>query len=149
LGLFRYEGINLTKTSCSLSEANYECDHVCGCTFDSDSSSRIGSVVLLSGRQRRNEGPGDPELQGRSLRLALDVRAAFHPSEIVSSLQENVSLCHLRRSLLKTALDIVRILSTYAYLMLAVAVLGVAIIFVGVVLFVLWECKSSHFARQH
>jgi hypothetical protein len=79
MAFFRSESIDLPKTDCSLSEVHHECDHACSCTLDSNSSSWIGNLVLLSGHPRRNTGPRDTELQGCGLTGALDFRTDFHP----------------------------------------------------------------------
>jgi hypothetical protein len=42
-----------------------------------------------------------------------------------------------------TALEIVKILATYAYLMLSVAAVGLLVIILGVIVFALWEYKSA------
>ena len=41
-----------------------------------------------------------------------------------------------------TALEIIKILSTYAYLMLVLVAAGLSVIFIGTIVFALWECKS-------
>ena len=40
-----------------------------------------------------------------------------------------------------TALEIIKILSTYAYLMLSVVAVGLLVIFFGAIVFALWEYK--------
>jgi hypothetical protein len=44
---------------------------------------------------------------------------------------------------MNTAMEIINILATYAYLMLSVVALGLLVIFSGTVVFALWEYKSA------